>query len=29
VRWDPEQDLLAIKFSREIKLIERIALNMP
>ncbi|CAM2915958.1 hypothetical protein [Moritella viscosa] len=27
VRWDPDQDLLAIKFSREIKLIERIALR--
>ncbi len=27
VRWDPDQNLLAITFSREIKLIERIALR--
>jgi hypothetical protein len=28
VRWDPDSQLLAVKFSREIKLIERIALNI-
>lgn len=28
VRWDPEKQLVAVKFSREIKLIERIALNI-
>jgi len=28
VRWDPESQLLAVKFCRDIKLIERIALNI-
>ncbi|PKH06999.1 PilZ domain-containing protein [Moritella sp. Urea-trap-13] len=28
VRWQPEAQLLAVKFSREIKLVERIALNI-
>lgn len=28
IRWDPERRLLAIKFSRKIKLIERMALNI-
>lgn len=28
VRWEPDSQLLAVKFSREIKLIERIALNI-
>jgi len=28
MRWEPETQLLAVKFSREIKLIERIALNI-
>jgi len=28
IRWDPENQLVAVKFGREIKLIERIALNI-
>jgi len=28
MRWEPETQLLAVKFSREIKLIERIALSI-
>lgn len=28
VRWEPDTQLLAVKFSREIKLVERIALNI-
>lgn len=28
MRWEPDTQLLAVKFSREIKLVERIALNI-